>query len=178
MNDLVFASHLFFASQWRSLAPMKFAAVGRQPCSIARTLAQIGDGWTLLILRDAFLGRRRFSDFEAGVGAQPTVISDRLKRLVEIGVLSRVEYQQYPSRHEYRLTDKGRDLQPVFLMLARWGDKHLDDGDGPPLEFIHTSCDHPADPTVTCGHCGEAVDTKSIRAEPGPALARHFGVER
>ena len=150
---------------------MKLSDIGSQECSIARALSVVGDGWMLVILRDAFLGRRRFSEFEAHTGAQSSVISDRLKRLVELGILDRVEYQQYPSRHEYQLTDKGRDLYPALLMLSRWGDEYLDDGNGPPMSYTHTACDHPADPQVTCGHCGEEIDARSIRADPTPGVA-------
>jgi len=147
---------------------VKLSDIGAQRCSIARALAEVGDGWMLVILRDAFLGRRRFSEFEAGTGAQPTVISDRLKRMVELGILDRVEYQQYPTRHEYRLTDKGRDLYPALLMLSRWGDTYLDDGDGPPVEYVHTGCEHPAAPHVTCSHCGDEIDVRNLRARQLP----------
>lgn len=147
---------------------MKLSEIRSQNCSIARTLSVVGDGWMLVILRDAFLGRRRFSEFEAGSGAQATVVSDRLKRLVELGILERVEYQQHPSRHEYRLTDKGRDLYPALLMLSRWGDKYMDDGNGPPVEYIHTGCDHPAAPHVTCSHCGDEIDVRTLRAQRRP----------
>ncbi|MEM7091677.1 MAG: helix-turn-helix domain-containing protein [Actinomycetota bacterium] len=143
---------------------MKLSEIGSQQCSIARSLAVVGDGWLLVILRDAFLGRRRFSEFQASTGAPPTIISDRLKRMVELGILDRVEYQQFPARHEYRLTDKGRDLYPALLMLSRWGDKYLDDGDGPPVEYIHTDCGHPAEPHVTCSHCGDEIDVRNLHA--------------
>ena len=143
---------------------MKLSEIGGQECSIARALAVVGDGWMLVILRDCFRGRRRFSEFEASTGAQATVVSDRLKRMVDIGILKRVEYQQYPSRHEYRLTQKGRDLYPALLMLSRWGDAYLDDGAGPPVEYIHTDCDHAADPRVSCGHCGDEIDVRSLQA--------------
>lgn len=133
----------------------------------------IGDGWMLLILRDAFRGQRRFSDFEAGTGAQPNVISDRLKRMVDLGLLERVEYQQYPSRHEYRLTDMGRDLYPALIMLSRWGDTYLDDGDGPPAEYLHTTCGNAAAPHVTCSHCGDEIDASSLQVVP-KKLARRI----
>lgn len=128
----------------------------------------IGDGWMLLILRDAFRGHRRFSEFEAGTGAQPNVVSDRLKRMVDLGLLERVEYQQYPSRHEYRLTDMGRDLYPALIMLSRWGDAYLDNGDGPPSSYVHATCGHAAAPHVTCGHCGDVIDSRSLQVVPAP----------
>ncbi|MGI9594886.1 MAG: winged helix-turn-helix transcriptional regulator [Acidimicrobiales bacterium] len=143
---------------------MKLSEIGSQDCSIARALSVVGDGWMLVILRDAFRGRRRFSDFEEHSGAQSNVISDRLKRMVDLGILQRVEYQQHPSRHEYRLTDKGRDLYPALLMLSTWGDKYLDDGDGPPVSYVHTGCGHAANPHVACAHCGDEIDVRSLRA--------------
>lgn len=130
----------------------------------------IGDPWTLLIVREAFLGNRRFADFVEFTGAQPSVVSDRLKRLVEAGVLERREYQQHPARHEYRLTQMGRDLQPVLMALTKWGDTHLDRSEGAPLVNIHTTCGHDADPTIVCGHCAEHLTTKNVVAVPGPGV--------
>ncbi len=145
---------------------MKLSEIGSQECSIARALSVVGDGWMLVILRDAFRGRRRFSEFEEHSGAQSTVISDRLKRMVELGILTRVEYQQFPTRFEYRLTDKGRDLYPALLMLSTWGDKYLDNGNGPPVSYVHTGCGHPTDPRVTCSHCGDEIDVRTLQARP------------
>lgn len=147
---------------------MRRDLLARQTCSVARSAAVVGDPWALLIIREAFLGHRRFADFVEFTGAQPSVVSDRLKRLVESGVLERIEYQQHPSRHEYRLTDMGRDLQPVLVALTLWGDAHLDGGDGPPLRYTHAACGHDADPTLVCGHCAEPLDGRSLRAHPGP----------
>ena len=143
---------------------MKLSEVAAQECSIARALSVVGDGWMLMILRDAFRGKRRFSEFEAGTQAPPTVVSDRLKRMVDIGLLNRVEYQTHPSRHEYRLTDKGRDLYPVLLMLSRWGDSYVGDGHGAPVRYTHRDCEHDADPKVTCAHCGDVLDARSLEA--------------
>ncbi len=120
----------------------------------------------LMILRDAFRGCQRFTEFEASSGAQSTVISDRLKRMVELGLFDRVEYQQYPSRHEYRLTDKARDLYPALLMLSRWGDAYLDNGTGPPAQYFHTGCEHETTPHVTCSHCGQEVDAGTLQVLP------------
>lgn len=116
------------------------------------------------------MGRRRFGDFVDHTGAQPSVISAQLKRLVEVGVLKRREYQQNPVRHEYRLTPMGRDLQPVLLALTKWGDTHLDRGAGAPVVNTHTDCGHAADPTMVCGHCAEPITTRNIRAAAGPGL--------
>jgi DNA-binding HxlR family transcriptional regulator len=142
--------------------------IDHQPCSIARAMAELGDAWSLLVLREAFYGRARFTDFVRRTGAQKTVISDRLKRLVDHGILERVEYQQHPTRHEYPLTDKGRALLPVLLALIKWGDDWASGPAGPPVAFTHTECGHPLDPTLVCGSCGVAIDQGSVIPSPGP----------
>ncbi len=147
---------------------MKLEDLGTQTCSISRALAQIGDGWTLLLIKQAFLGKRRFSEFVEGSGAQKSIVSDRLKKLVEFGVFDRVEYQEHPSRHEYRLTEKGRELNDVLLVLSRWGDHWLDDGAGPPVTYLHTTCGHDAHIAVSCTSCGETIHARTTRAIPGP----------
>jgi DNA-binding HxlR family transcriptional regulator len=96
-----------------------------QDCSIARTLEIVGERWTLLIVRDAFLGLRRFEQFQESLGIARNVLTDRLNRLVDEGILERVRYSERPERHEYRLTPKGRDLNLALTTLRQWGDKHL-----------------------------------------------------
>lgn len=98
------------------------------PCPIARGVATFGDAWSLLILRDAFTGVSRFDDFRKGLGIAPTVLAKRLASLTEEGLLEKVRYQDHPPRDEYRLTQAGRDLLPVLLMIAAWGRKHRPDG--------------------------------------------------
>jgi DNA-binding HxlR family transcriptional regulator len=98
-----------------------------QNCSIARALEIVGERWTLLIVRDAFLGRRRFDEFQQSLGIARNVLTDRLNRLVEEGVLERVRYQQRPDRFEYRLTTKGRDLHLALSGLRQWGDRYCSD---------------------------------------------------
>src|SRR3954447_20336744 len=95
-----------------------------QKCSVARALEVLGERWTLLILRDAFLGTRRFDDFQRNLGVARNVLQSRLQRLVDEGVLRRVRYQQRPERFEYRLTRKGVDLWPILVALMKWGDKY------------------------------------------------------
>lgn len=140
----------------------------------SRALAEVGDGWTMLILKEAFLGKRKFGEFVSGTGAQRTVVSDRLKKLVQFGILDRVEYQEYPSRHEYRLTQKGRDLNDVLLVLARWGDRWLDDGSGPPITYVHTDCGHEANIAVSCTSCGESMSARTTTAIPGPGFPKRL----
>lgn len=146
--------------------------IAAQACSIARSSAIVGDPWVLLILREAFSGRRRFGDFVEFTGAQPSVISDRLKRLVTAGILESSQYQEHPPRNEYTLTPMGRDLESVLMALAKWGDHHLDAGQGPPMVNIHTECGHPSDPVLVCGHCAEPLTHANIRSTPGPGADR------
>src|SRR3954465_1979218 len=113
----------------------------RTRCSVAGTLAVVGEKWSLLVLREAFLGVRRFADFQRILGAPKAVLSDRLATLVEQGVLTRVPYQAEGERqrHEYRLTAKGRDLYPTLVALMQWGDTYLADG-AAPVELTHKDC--------------------------------------
>ena len=96
-----------------------------QNCSIARALEVVGERWTLLIVRDAVLGRRRFDEFQQSLGISRNVLTERLGRLVEEGILRRVLYQEHPERYEYRLTQKGRDLHLALTGLRQWGDKYM-----------------------------------------------------
>ena len=146
---------------------MRLDEIDRQPCSIAKAMAQLGDAWSVLILREAFYGRSRFSDFVHHTGAQKTVVSARLKSLVEVGLLERVAYSEHPVRHEYRLTEKGRDLLPVLLTLIDWGDKWLDTENGRRVTLTHT-CGHHVHPTVFCGSCGKPVGRGELTPTPGP----------
>ena len=139
-----------------------------QNCSIARSLEVLGDRWTLLVIRDALLGVRRFDDFQRNLGVARNVLADRLARLVDEGVLERRRYQERPERHEYRLTSKGVDLLPVTMSLMRWGDRYYAPEAGPPLIVRHRDCGGAATAHMTCERCGARLRTGDIRAEPGP----------
>jgi DNA-binding HxlR family transcriptional regulator len=138
-----------------------------QNCSIAATLELIGERWTLLILRDAFLGVRRFDHFQRRLGVARNVLQARLERLVDEGVLERVEYQERPQRFEYRLTPKGVDLWPVVVALMKWGDKHVHP-DGPPVILRHTGCGGEVDDRRICAKCGKPLEAGEVAAELGP----------
>ena len=154
---------------------MRWRDVGTLDCTIARTLAVIGDRWTLLILRDAFLGRRRFDDFQASLGITRHRLADRLARLVKHGVLRRERYQKRPPRFEYRLTEKGIDLYAVVVSIAGWGDRHMAGRKGPPVERVHRACGHVATLHLTCEHCGEPVTARDMTPRPGPAYRTEAG---
>jgi DNA-binding HxlR family transcriptional regulator len=150
---------------------MRWDEIGGVPCSVARTLSVIGDRWTLLVLRDAFLRTRRFEDFQRQLGVTRHLLADRLKKLVAAGILEKVRYQEKPARYEYRLTEKGRDLHPVILALLGWGDRWMTDATGPPLALVHKACGHRMRPTFTCPDCGEPIGPRDVTAEIGPAHA-------
>ncbi|HEX2311187.1 MAG TPA: helix-turn-helix domain-containing protein, partial [Vicinamibacterales bacterium] len=108
-----------------------------QVCSVARALEAIGDRWTMLVIRDAFHGVHRFEDFQQRLGIARNVLSDRLNRLVDDGILAKRAYQERPERFEYRLTEKGRDLYPVVAALLAWGDRWTPSPEGPPVRLLH-----------------------------------------
>lgn len=141
---------------------MRWQEIGGIRCSIARTLSVIGDRWTLLVLRDCFLGAHRFEAFQASLGLSPHLLSVRLGKLVEHGILARRPYQERPLRHEYRLTEKGRDLYPVIVSLLRWGDRWMAEGEAPPVELVHRACGHRTTPTLACSECGESLDPRGV----------------
>lgn len=136
-------------------------------CSVAQCLEVVGEWWTMLILRDVFLGVTRFDDFQERLGISRNILNHRLNGLVEAGILTKVAYSDHPRRFDYRLTDKGRDLWPVLTAMRQWGDKHAAP-DGPPMVVTHRTCGHVADAVMTCSSCGEPLDAKDLRAAPGP----------
>lgn len=138
----------------------------------------LGDWWTPLVLREAFYGIRRFDDFAQGLGIARNTLSDRLRRLVDEGLLEKQEYQQDPVRYDYVLTDKGRDFFGVIAAMTAWGDRWLADEAGPPITLHHDACGHDTEARVTCARCGEelrAEDT-GMRIGPGypPRLAQRL----
>lgn len=140
-----------------------------QNCSIARTLEMVGERWTLLVLREAFLGVRRFDALQAKLGVARNVLSARLERLVGEEILEKVPYSERPLRHEYRLTDKGLDLWPVIVELLRWGDRYAAPN-GPPIVIRHKECGGELGDRRTCARCGAQLTARDVRAEPGPGL--------
>jgi DNA-binding HxlR family transcriptional regulator len=138
-----------------------------QDCSIARTLELVGERWSLLILRDAFLGLRRFEQFHASLGIARNVLSSRLAGLVDAGILERVRYQERPERHEYRLTERGRELSVPLLALMHWGDRHLAP-QGPPRVAEHAGCGGYVAEAHVCSECGAVLDAGEIQTRAGP----------
>jgi len=149
---------------------MRWNEIDTDVCSVARTLSVVGDRWTLLILRDCFLGSRRFDEFQKNIGLSRHRLTDRLNKLVEHELLEKKLYQNNPPRSEYLLTEKGKDIHPVLVTLTGWGNKWMDDGDGAPLIYHHKTCDHESKPVVSCDHCGDPIEAGNMRVAPGPGI--------
>lgn len=153
---------------------MKRTPFRRWPCSIARTVDLLGDWWTPLVLREAFLGTRRFEEMQQRLTIGRTVLSQRLRRLVNEGVLERVKYQDRPERHEYVLTPKGQDLLPILLAMAHWGDTWLAGTCGPPTVLRHERCGRPTHAEVVCAACGEPLLAEEVTTMIGPGFPEHL----
>lgn len=136
-------------------------------CSVAQCLEVVGEWWSMLIVRDAFLGVRRFDQFQERLGISRNVLNQRLNHLVDAGVLDRVPYSDHPPRHEYRLTSKGRDLWPVLTAMRQWGDKHAAP-DGPPIRVVHNRCGKVSQAVLTCSACGEPLSARDVHVVRGP----------
>ncbi len=139
-----------------------------QVCSIARTLEVLGERWTLLVVRDVFNGRRRFDQIQENLGVARNVLSTRLTRLVDEGILEKRPYQERPPRYEYFLTEKGLDLWPVMISMLHWGDRHLAEDNGPPMLIRHKRCGGPVDDRGTCTDCGQRLTARDAYTEQGP----------
>ncbi len=154
---------------------MQWNKLEDEACSMARTIAVVGDRWTLLILRDCFLRVRRFEDFQQRLGITRPILADRLRKLVAKFVLAKVPYQERPVRYEYRLTPKGLDLYPVVMSIVHWGDVHMSDRKGRPLLHRHELCGKDFDPVLVCSECGEPLVPRQVHVHPGPGAdsSRH-----
>lgn len=141
----------------------------RENCAVGNTLAVIGERWTLLVLREAFLGVRRFEQLQRNTGIARNILSDRLSTLVEHGILRRELYQERPRRYEYRLTEQGLDLYPVLLTIMDWGARHLG---GRAMALTHKPCGAVAMPHLACPACGKAVVARDMHAVRDDPLAR------
>lgn len=138
-----------------------------QNCSLARALAVVGERWSLLVIREVVLGRRRFREIQRQTGIATNILSDRLDTLVERGVLERRPADGDPATPEYRVTRKGLDLVPALIALARWGDTY-ESPHGPPREFFHRRCGHEVEHRLHCPDCKVDVGPDAVRARPGP----------
>lgn len=138
------------------------------PCTIARSVAVLGDHWNLLLVREACLGTRRFDDFQRELGIGRNILTRRLNQLVDENLMTRVQYQDNPVRHEYRLTQQGREVYPILAAMAAWGERWLVGSEGTPLVLRHTPCDHEMHAVVVCSECDLPLDVREVTAHRGP----------
>lgn len=146
---------------------MSRADLAKQTCSIARAIAYIGDEWSLMILRELFLGTRRFDDFQHFTGMSTHLVSKRLRKLEQQNIVIRKPYSSNPPRFEYRLTEMGREVWPIIIALKQWGDRWLVE-EPIPVQIQHKSCGHVTTPELACSQCGEtlhAVNAIAILSE-------------
>jgi DNA-binding HxlR family transcriptional regulator len=149
---------------------MRWQQIDTMKCSLARTLSVVGDRWTMLILRDVFLGIRRFDAIQQDLRLTPHRLSDRLAKLVSNGILRRTVYEKHPRRFEYRLTEKGFDLYPLIATMTAWGDRWMAGRAGVPVELVHAPCGHSITPELICPTCKSKIEAREMSARPGPAL--------
>jgi len=149
---------------------VRWSEIDAIPCPVAQAMSVIGDAWTILILRDCLRGTTRFDEFQKSTRASRAILSDRLAHLIEHGVLERQPYEDHPPRYDYRLTKRGRALQPVLMSLAHWSETQLPK----PTRSTgrrHTTCGHGFSPVVTCSECGEPVTPETVAYDKTRALA-------
>jgi DNA-binding HxlR family transcriptional regulator len=154
------------------MSKQSFASIA---CSIARTVDVVGQRWTPLILRDMFAGMSRFEDIRRDLGIAANVLAARLDDLERHGIVERRQYQSAPARHEYVLTEKGRDLYPVMATLVAWGDKWLAETAGPPALIVHSECGQATTAKTVCAECGGELNAANVIAAPGPGAHRGPG---
>jgi DNA-binding HxlR family transcriptional regulator len=147
---------------------MQHKSFGDMSCPIARSLERVGEWWSILILRDASLGLTQFDQFQKSLGIAPNMLTRRLNGLVESGLLERRLYQARPPRHEYVLTDRGRDFRPVLWGLLAWGNKHFAP-EGPSVIVVDRETGLPADPVLVDRISGKEMTAAGFRSAPGPA---------
>jgi len=137
-------------------------------CPIARSLDWVGNGWSMLILRDAFQGLTRFDQFQKSLEIAPNILSRRLNSLVEAGLLERRRYREHPPRHEYLLTERGRDFRPVLWSLLAWGNRHFAP-EGQSILLVDSQTGAPADPVLVDRTSGRPLTSPQFRSAAGPA---------
>jgi DNA-binding HxlR family transcriptional regulator len=143
--------------------------LSEKACTVARAAEIFGDVWVLMILREMFLGSRRFDELQRQTGAPTATLSTRLKRLETAGVLRRESYSEHPPRYEYRLTAMGRDLWPIVVSMKAWGDKWMGSGETP-VEIMHKACGHSVTPHLVCPDCHEPMQAHDAEPRLSPAF--------
>jgi DNA-binding HxlR family transcriptional regulator len=145
---------------------MRWNELSEEACPVARGLSVVGDRWTMLVLRDCFLGIRRFEQLQERLGITRHVLADRLRKLEAAGVLRRERYSERPARYEYRLTEKGKDLYPVLLSLIGWANRHVPSDGPPPFELVSRETGRKVKPVLVDAKSGEPMNHRTVRALP------------
>jgi DNA-binding HxlR family transcriptional regulator len=140
------------------------------PCSIARSLAIVGEPWSPLVIRDVYVGINRFDDLQRDLGISRKVLAERLKHLVETGMLERRAYSERPPRYEYVLTAMGSEFVDVLMAMVTWGDRWTAGEAGPPIRYRHHACGQLTYPEPHCAVCGEVMHATDVDVEPGPGF--------
>ncbi|MCX5554562.1 helix-turn-helix domain-containing protein [Streptomyces sp. NBC_00038] len=153
---------------------MRRTSFANWPCSVARTMDMLGDWWTPLVLREAVYGIKRFDMFQQELGIARNTLADRLRRLVDEGLMEKKAYQQEPVRYDYVLTEKGRDFFGVLAAMNAWGNRWLSDEQGPPVVFHHDRCGHQGDAEVVCASCKEPMTAEDTHPRLGPGYPQHL----
>ncbi|MFC4054250.1 winged helix-turn-helix transcriptional regulator [Actinomadura syzygii] len=156
---------------------MQRTSFAEMHCSIGQTLERVGEWWTPLIVRDLYLGLRRFDDIAENLGISRNLLTRRLETLVADGIVERRAYQERPPRHEYHLTEAGRELVPVLMAVMAWGDKWATPAGGPPARLLHRDCGAEFTPQVACSSCGKPVTADTVKVLPGPGAAIGLGTK-
>ncbi|MDM1247657.1 winged helix-turn-helix transcriptional regulator [Acinetobacter sichuanensis] len=148
---------------------MKWHELGELQCPIARSLSILGDRWTLLIIRNAFMSTKRFDDFQRELGITRHLLTERIQRLVEHNIFEKVLYNEAPKRYEYKLTEKGLALYPIILAFSSWGNLWQNENqEFPEVKYKHKNCGHFTRPEMTCDCCHEKIDPKQMQLIPFP----------
>lgn len=150
---------------------MSKSDLARMGCSVARSIELVGDQWTQMILRELFLGSRRYEQFLRHTQISPHLLSKRLKRMEDEGILKRNRYSDHRNRFEYKLTEKGRDLWPVIIAFKAWGDKWLDNSHSTQeVTISHAKCGHVGTPHLVCSGCGDPIHAVTAIANMSPEM--------
>jgi len=147
---------------------MRRTTFANWPCSVAKSMDLLGDRWTPLVLREAFYDIRRFDAFQQELGIARNTLTERLRRLVDAGLMEKRVYETQPIRHEYLRTESGRDFYGVILAITAWGDRWLAEEAGAPVTTRHETCGHDTRAEVVCSHCKAPLAWEDVTPRPGP----------
>ena len=138
------------------------------PVAVGKTLEIFSDNWSFSVLQASFLGIRRFDDFQRNLNISRSVLTRRLRHLETQKIIYRSQYSSRPKRYEYRLTERGIDMYPIFVLLKSWGERWLDNAQTHHLDLIHTPCGHSLDVTLTCTSCKQEVTARNVAVQKLP----------